>query len=1100
MSKEWTPDEQDRMKKIDDFFSKFEENNRNMDTNLDHLVPRLNAIQKKESDEMAELEARRKTRMERLKEKKSNIDHSPKGNNPKKAKKKRRGLLKKIIAAIFIFGLLSSLGVFVFVLKVIADSDEIEYNNIYSILSENSTLYDDSGEVLDTLRAFNKEGTRTNIEYEALPENLVNAFISIEDKTFWKHKGFNPVRMLGAIKESFSSGNRIGGTSTITQQLARNLYLSDSRSERTLTRKIREGYYTVLLEKHLEKEEILEAYLNTIYFGCDSFGIQAASKTYFNKDVSELDLVECAALASLPKAPNTYAWIKRIPPDDVTEIDNSNLLLKTPNFYYLYNDKAKLRMETCLALMKQQELISEEEYNTAMKEDFKTHLKPHAELETSTSSYFSDYVMQKAVAALIDEAGKSEDEANQMIYSGGLKIYTTLNARMQKAAEEEFNQNSNFPAVTNIKKDAAGNIVNDSAQIILYNYDTYFNSDGDFVIPKEEYKENSDGSVTVLKGHRLNIYKTNVNDVTDYNLEFKNLYTFENNLLYSIGGGLISIPTNFKSSDGKGNLIIDKALFKELPDSFIKTDNSIVVKKDGYNLRQKVIQPQSAIVISDPFNGGIKAMVGGRNTVGRLLYNRAINPRQPGSSIKPIAVYGPALQASYEAVNSGTANSYKDSTGVAELMGDHFTLASVLDDTPLTVNGKQWPKNWYGGFRGLTTFRVAIEQSANVPAVRLFQQVGVHRSLAFLKKLHISSIVENGPVNDLNAAALALGGMTKGISPLEMSLAYSAFVNDGKYSEAMPFTKITNRKGEVIIDRTPKTTPAMDPGVAFLMRDALRTTVTQGVAGVASVPNQPSAGKTGTTTDNYDTWFVGFTPQYSAAVWIGNDVNLELNQGSLAAARLWGKIMSKVSAPIKTGAYHPAPSNIISVTVDSKSGMLPTELSALDPRSTVRSEFFIKGTEPTKADTLHQSVKICSHSGFLATPYCTATRNIVGVKRPYKPNLSVGDIGYEVPHYYCPLHNPDLTQYPISAGGSSTYKFTGAEQAPSILEGPSSDSNNDGDTNNQEPAPSPSPTPTPSPSPTPAPSPQPQPQAPTPQPPAPAPNPEQPPSTAPDWL
>ena len=1050
-----SPGEKERLKQIDDFFSKFEENNKRRNTNAEDFLAQMDAQERIQRSERAELDERRKTRMQRLQERKGTIGSqgamtpSSKDGNTKKQKpkkKKRRNLFKRIILAVFSLGLICSIALGVFVIKVIADSPDIEYNNIYSILNENSVLYDDNGEVLDTLSAFNKEGTRRNIEYKDLPKNLVNAFIAIEDKTFWTHHGFNPIRILGAIKESFTSGNRIGATSTITQQLARNLYLSDSRTERTLTRKIREAYYTVLLEKHLEKEEILEAYLNTIYFGCDSFGIQAASRTYFNKDVNDLDLIECAALAALPKAPNTYAWIKRIPPDDITDKDNGNILLKTTDFYYVFNDTAKSRRETCLALMKEQGLITDDEYSTAMAMDFKSHLKPHFNTSATASSYFSDYVVEQAIRALIDEAGKSEEDANQMIYSGGLKIYTTLNSRMQKAAEEEFAKPANFPSITNIKKDASGNIIGNNSKVLLYYLASYFETNGDFVLRPDEFKENRDGSITVLKGNRLNIYTTNVNNVTDYNLEFKNLYTMENNVLYSIAGSPISIPSKYKTRDADGNLVLDKGLFKEYPESFQKSGGKIIIAENTYSLKQKVIQPQSAIVISDPFNGGIKTMVGGRNTVGRLLYNRAIRPRQPGSSIKPIAVYGPALQAGLEAARTNSVMNFKDSTGIATLMGDYFTLASVIDDTPMTVNGKQWPKNWYTGFRGLYTMRGALEQSANVPAVRVFQQLGVHRSLAFLKKLEISSIVENGPANDLNAAALALGGMTNGVSPLEMSAAYSAFVNDGKYTEPISFTKIVNRKGEVLIEKTPKSHSAMDPGVAFLMRDALRTTVTNGVATVASVPNQPAAGKTGTTNDNYDTWFVGFTPQYSAAVWIGNDVNLELNQGSLAAARLWSKIMTKVSAPIKTGAYHPAPSNVISVTVDSKSGQLPSKLSSLDPRGTVHSEYFIKGTEPKTTDSLHQVAKVCIESGFLATPSCNVTRNIMGTRRPYTPNMGVGDIGYEVPHFYCPIHNPNPSQYSIYSG-SYIYNFSGGTAAPADDENSQGDDNTTTDTN-----------------------------------------------------
>jgi penicillin-binding protein 1A len=507
------------------------------------------------------------------------------------------------------------------------------------------------------------------------------------------------------------------------------------------------------------------------------------------------------------------------------------------------------------------------------------------------------------------------------------------------------------------------------------------------------------------------------------------MYTVEDGVFYSIGGGVLSIPKEYKSKDNDGNLIISSQFFKDKPNILTFTNEGISVSNEYYTLRQKVVQPQSAMVISDPITGAIKAMVGGRNTVGKLLFNRATSTRQPGSSIKPISVYAPALQYSVDALNSGTTLSFKDSTGVASLFGDYFTAASVLDDTPLTIQGKVWPKNWYAGYKGLYTLRTSVEQSVNVNAVRVFQQLGVQKSLAFLKKVGVSSVVESGDSNDMNAAALALGGMTNGISPLEMSAAYSAFVNDGKYSEPIAFTKVTNKRGEVLIENTTNTTQAMDSGVAFIMRDILLTTVSNGLGSRASINAQPVGGKTGTTTDNYDAWFVGFTPQYSAAVWIGNDINIELSQGSASAAKLWSKIMGQVCSSIPRASYHAAPSNVISVTIDTKSGKLPSTLSYLDPRSTVRSEYFISGTQPKTTDNVHTYVTVCSESGYLATPACHSTKTVLGVKRPYMVSSSVGDKSYEVPHYYCNIHNTNPSIYPVNPNANGAYVFEGV-QAP----------------------------------------------------------------------
>ncbi|HVI41939.1 MAG TPA: penicillin-binding transpeptidase domain-containing protein, partial [Anaerovoracaceae bacterium] len=396
---------------------------------------------------------------------------------------------------------------------------------------------------------------------------------------------------------------------------------------------------------------------------------------------------------------------------------------------------------------------------------------------------------------------------------------------------------------------------------------------------------------------------------------------------------------------------------------------------------------------------------------GRLLFNRATSPRQPGSSIKPMGVYGPAIQNGLEKANSGITNGTSEGNSFGQL----WTAASVIDDAPLTIQGKLWPKNWYAGYRGLHTMRQSIEQSVNVNAVKIFSDIGVQNSLNFLKKCGISTIVESGDVNDMNAAALALGGMTDGISPLEMVAGYSSFANQGNYTEPIAYTKVTNKRGEVILEKTAEETKIMDEGVAFIMQDMLRSVVTNGIGGAAAIGSQPVAGKTGTTTDNYDAWFVGFTPQYAASVWIGNDVSVELSQGSASAARLWSKIMKRVHEGIAPGNFPSAPSDVISVAIDTKSGRLPSELSALDPRpgGTVRNEYFIKGTEPTTTDNVHVAVTICSDSGYLATPYCPNTVSKVFVKRPYTVDPNVGDYSYEQPSYYCNLHNPDISQYPI---------------------------------------------------------------------------------------
>ncbi len=942
------------------------------------------------------------------------MGRNSKRKKPGKYRVNKTKLLKFILILILAFVLIIS----AFTISVILKAPKIDPNNIYSLLSESSLLYDSEGNIIDSV--VSGEGSRTNVEFAALPPDLVHAFVAVEDKTFWDHKGFNYVRIFGAISESIFSGGNISGTSTITQQLARNLYLSETKSDYSITRKIAEAYYTMQLESHLSKEQILEAYLNTIFLGYNSNGVQAASQAYYSKDVGNLTLFECVSLAALPKAPDSYALVKRMESDQI-EPDNENIIFKGDTFTYVLNDASKDRRELILKFMAEQKYISEEAKNETAAVALKDMINPSTSSMSEISSYFADYVIAEATKDLGEELNLSEDEARQAIYNNGLRIFTTMESRTQKIVEEEFTNPNNFPDVTNLKKDGAGNIVGENGKVLLYSYNNYFNETSDFILNSGEYKLDDNGDLTLLNGKRLNFYKTEVQGKTDFSIEFKNIYQIENGTFYNIGGGVIIVPQAYKAKDNDGNLIISAEFFKENPDYFNFSGENILITNKHYTLRQKVIQPQSSMVITEPGTGAIRAMVGGRDTVGRLLFNRAISPRQPGSSVKPIGVYGPAIQQGANASGSGNPQSFIGDTSA--LFGDYLTAGSVIDDAPLTLQGKLWPSNWYSGYRGLNTLRVSIEQSINVNAVRVFQEVGVAASIDFMKNVGITSIVEDGDTNDKNAAALALGGMTVGISPLEMTGAYGAFVNQGKYVEPVSYTRIENKRGEVILERIPAERQAMDKGVAFIMTDMLRSTVQSGIGANASIGSQPVAGKTGTTTDNYDAWFVGFTPQYVGAIWIGNDVNIELTQGSTASSRLFSKIMKQVCSGIPSGSFPSAPGNVIRIAIDNKSGMLPSSLSSLDPRGTVINEYFIKGTEPKKVDNIHVLVNVCNDSGYLATPECTNISSKLGIKRPY--NISnVGDMNYEVPHYYCNIHNSNPGIYPINPDGS-TSNFAG---------------------------------------------------------------------------
>ncbi len=959
------------------------------------------------------------------------------GKNTKKKKKKKRKLIFRIIKWCFliliVLILIAGAVGYHWLNSIIKDVPDINPDDLYSLLTESSTIYDDEGNVLESV--FTTSGNRTNVSYSQLPDNLVNAFVAVEDKTFWEHKGFNFVRIVGAIKEAVFNHNEVSGTSTLTQQLARNLYLTDEKSVRSMRRKIAEAYYTNIIETELTKEQILEAYMNTIFLGFNSDGVDTAAHYYFNKDVQDLDLLECAALAALPQQPTTYALIKKVSNESVAE-DDEDIILRTGEYSYIYNgDVSKDRRDYVLRSMCEQGKISEAERDAALADDLRLHMNPCEDATREVTSYFIDYAIEQVINDLMEEFGYSYDDAYKKLYSGGLKVYTTVNQKIQNIVETEFVDSSNFPTVAKLNRDGNGNILNpkNNNSILLYKYSNVLDEEGTFLLTPSEYAAGDNGSLVIFKGGRLNFYKTTVQGEIDYSVEFKNMYTYDDNVFYYIGGGVLAIPQKYKDRDDDGNLIISADFFRDYPNYFKFVDAGIAVTKtyeqpneDGtsstkssYSLKQKVLQPQAAMVITDYSTGAIKAMVGGRGMTGRMLYNRADNPRQPGSSIKPMAVYSAALQKSVEAYEAGTSFPREEGTeGI--LHGDYWTAGSVIDDSPLVVNGRTWPKNWYSGYRGLYTLRQAVEQSVNVVAVKVMNDIGVEYARDMLKKYGVTTVVESGDVNDMNPAALALGGMSNGISPLEMVGGYGVFGNQGTYIEPIAYTRITNNRGEVLLENVPETREVLDPGVAFIMTDILRTTVSNGIAGKAAIGSQPVAGKTGTTTDNYDAWFVGLTPQYAAAMWIGNDVNIELSQGSAAAASMWSRIMKQVCDGLPAGQFKPKPDNVISVTIDTKSGMLATEWSSHDPRGTVRGEYFVRGTQPTGYDTLHEYAIICEESGYLATPYCEHQASFLGTHRPYEVNESVGDIGYEIPRYYCHLHNLNTALYPTDPNATVT--------------------------------------------------------------------------------
>lgn len=908
----------------------------------------------------------------------------------KKKKKKKISIMKILILVILLttFIVTGALGGWVY--AIVKSTDPVDFSKMYTLLDENSFIYDNEGKIIEKVES---EGLRTIVKYNEIPENLKNAFIAIEDQDFMTHKGINPKRIVKALWEDIKAREAVQGASTITQQLVKNLYLSN---EKKIERKVKEAYYAIQMERKLQKTEILEAYLNTIYLGGGAKGVQGAAYTYFSKDISELDLAECALLAGITKNPSKYSPLKTLKKESVDP--NKHFIIDDSDEIYtiVFDERYKPRQQLVLKIMKNENAITEEEYNQAMNEDIKTHLKPGKKQIYGISSFFTDKVKNDVIKALMQELDITEEKAQNMIFNQGLRIYSTIDLNMQKIVEAAYEDSKNFPGLR-AKKDKYANILaKGTRSILLYKYTNIINNNDQLVLPKNNYQYDTMGNLILFKGKRLNFTPLYDNgEIKSIQISVKDSYKEnEQKEILMFKGNSVKIPSTYKKYDEKKNVIVSKEFLDSNPQFFSKDSNgNLLISKDNYYISKKgVVQPQSSMVIMDQYTGEIKALVGGREVKGQKLYNRAIQPRQPGSSIKPIAVYAPAIDNGY-------------------------TQASVIDDVPhYDGKGRRWPKNWNHKYLGLSTFRQGLQMSMNVVAVKIAEQIGIQTSVDYLKKMGITSIKESGSYNDMNVSAMALGGMTRGISPLEMTAAYSALANEGIYIKPKSFTKVTDRDGNIVLENQSYKNFVVSPEVAYIMTDMLKAVVKSGTAHRATLnnPNIPVAGKTGTTSDNYDAWFVGYTPYYAGAVWMGNDVHIELNgsMASKAKLNLWKKVMDQIHKDLPAKKFV-KPKNIVSVAIDSESGKRATDLSRRDPRNTVSNYYFVKGTEPKEFDDVHVELEVDTTTNKLATPYCppTLVEKRVFTKRPipYDPAQNGGivptDYIYEAPTEYCPDHN-----------------------------------------------------------------------------------------------
>jgi penicillin-binding protein 1A len=603
---------------------------------------------------------------------------------------------------------------------------------------------------------------RIEISVDSLPKYVTQALISTEDRKFYGHWGVDVTRFIKAmIKNVFTFSRE--GASTITQQLAKNLYKLKSGNENafeTGVRKIREWITAVQIEKTYTKNEILEMYLNVSYFGRSAYGIEAASRVYFGKDAKDLTLPEAAMFVALLKSPENYDPIRR----KENAFDRRNLVMHN---------------------MVVTGMLSQSEYENLKTQPIDLKSKRIGG-SVSEAPYFMEYIRQK-LETLSSKYGFN-------LYRDGINIYTSIDYRMQK-------------------------IANEAAAKHISTYQKLFDKNW-------SWSKNKDLLASLM----------------DRAIRNSDLYR------------------NAIDKQEKAKIYNDLKNNEHFIDS---------VKKDATTI-------EVGFVVIDPANGQIRAMVGGENQeFGRGLNHVTGIRRQPGSAFKPF-IYTTAIDNGYYPA---------------------YTLLNQKFD----YNG--WsPSNFEDDYGGYMTFRDALAYSVNVIAGRMTISdiAPPGQVIKYAKKMGIDSHLDPYP-------SIALG--TSEVSPLEMTSAYGTIANHGVHIEPISILRIDDRNGILIDEFTPQYAEAISPQTASILTSMMESVIDYGTgARVRQYFHRPAAGKTGTTQDYSDAWFVGFTPQLVAGVWVGFDdhrvkFTSSYGQGAHAALPIWAMFMEntykKIDMPLE---------------------------------------------------------------------------------------------------------------------------------------------------------------------------------------------------------
>lgn len=733
---------------------------------------------------------------------------------------------------------------------------------------------------------------RVYVPTEEIPPRLVQAFISAEDKKFFEHSGVDWVGVVRGAVLNPLLGKRQAGGSTITQQVVKNMLVG---SERSVARKIRELALAQRIEKQLDKDQILNLYMNEIYLGGRSYGVGAASLNYFGKSLGDLTLAECAMLAGLPQRPS-----------EVNPYNHPEAAIRRRNYV--------------IERMVQNGYITKEEGDVAKAEKLKTVDRLNDD-ENEASQYFVEEVRRDILKLGAEKklAGfGSKKEAEKGFYEGGLSIRSTLDSKMQIAAETALR-----------------------AGLESYDHRRGWRGPIASAAAKAEPKE-ALGAVQMPPGAGADWKLSLVRSVGADGARLSFLDGTEGRLPPED----IKWAAGFKRKEGGAGLkagdVVPVAR-RPVPDLLSQTiaTYGAPIKPVGaiWRLRQIPVV-QGTLVAMDPHTGRVLAMTGGYSFAASQ-FNRALQAkRQPGSSFKPF-VYIAALDAGRT-----------PSTRILD--------APFVDCSDPTQKDCYKPSNYSDDFYGLATLRLGIEKSRNAMTVRLAQDIGMDKVVA---------IGERTGIYDKLPPYLSMSLGAGETTPLRMVTAYSLLVNGGKRVKPVLIDRIQNRYGQTVYrqdaracsgcgdewtGQAPPVLPdgreqVLDPVSAYQMVSMLQGVVERGTGTEVKAVGKPLAGKTGTTNDQFDAWFIGFTPDLVAAVWVGYDNPRDLGAGETGgrlATPIFRDFMIK-ALENTPGTPFRRPQGVQLVEIDADSGCLPEPNSRL-----VIVEAYKPGTEPTERCSL----------------------------------------------------------------------------------------------------------------------------------------------------